>query len=979
MNHRTTRRGIRLATTLAAASLAVTAAPQAVAADANGDGAMKLTSDQVTELAERVQVDVHAEEVASRPAERDDAAALAEAEADGTVDGTTDGSAEGGTEGGASTQAEGDPVTFTEESTLEGVQGMGVTADAGSGGDYFTLHSLGNVQRHATDGETAWTRTTRSLYAEWGVRSWRAWEKELYGPQLVLGYNAVSPFTPASDQGYATGDLSGDGVDDLVFSTAIGMSPVAWSAKVGTYVTILDGRTGDTLWWKLYDYAAQVKVTDGTLLVADSPALNGRGSGGSATLTGTKFERAADGVLTAAATWTYDVGTAQPATWAAIEDLGGGEIAAVWDLRKTDTTAARGRTLVLDVATGSVRWQTDSDLYGRQLHLDADRGRLVALEQADATDAVRYQIASYDLETGARTVHDTRVNALPTAMTIGDVSKGGGDEYVVSESTLTPYQYVNAATVRVLDGDSPDTALWSHTTKRAADNSHDGPSNWALSVVDGSLVVSSQDDRDLNTAANYGGLQYGTLTALSGSGKVRWQHDGVTASPMAHEVVGSGKRVRTIDLQQNVRTYGLGNGKETDLTPLQGDLAYAQAVEVDGDGLPDVVAGGASHGVWAWSGTSLKDGEPRQLWRATVPGQVHRIETGDVDGDGDAEVVVAADTATSVLDAATGKIVATIDGGGQYVRSITVADLDADGADEILVPTDALRAYRGDGRALWTYAAPQGAGDVVFSDTVVADGRVHTQYSSLGSLDRDDSAQDGVALDASDGAVLWTADPVAPAAAVDDRLHGALLDQAVFSSPSIPYADGHAVVHTWMIRSTIPGVPNSPVSPRVVIEIRDGRTGELLHQRVGGSPWSHDNFFADDEAGVLYQLSFANFFGYLAGGEETLASVTASLRSAGAINGPDGRRLVGGGTEAGLAVYDWSLLSSGRIFASGVGGALLYGGQNFLAADLDGDGVDEMLSLNYDDFGVFRTSSLLGGGAFALDDGIHQMSTYSLS
>ena len=978
MNHRTTRRGIRLATTLAAASLAVTAAPQAVAADANGDGAMKLTSDQVTELAERVQVDVHAEEVASRPAERDDAAALAEAEADGTVDGTTDGSAEGGTEGGASTQAEGDPVTFTEESTLEGVQGMGVTADAGSGGDYFTLHSFGNVQRHAADGETTWTRTTRSLYAEWGVRSWRAWERELYRPQLVFGYNAVSPFTPNSDQGYATGDLSGDGQDDLVFSTAVGTSPAGWSSKVGTYVTVLDGRTGDTLWSKLYSFAAQLTVVDETLLIADSPALNQRGSGGPATLTGLTFEES-DGGLAPASTWTYDVGTTQSATWAAIEDLGGGEIAAVWDLRKTSTTPARSTTLVLDVTDGSVRWQTDSDLYGRQLHRDAARGRLVALEQADPTDGVRYQIASYDLRTGARTVHDTRVNALPTAMTVGDLSNGGGDEYVVSESTLTPYLYVNAATVRVLDGETPSVALWSHTTKRAADNTQDGPSNWALSVVDGSLVVSAQNDTDIDLAANLGGLQYGKLTVLSGSGKVRWQKDGATASPMAHEVVSSGQKLRTIDLQQNVRTYNLGNGKQADLTPLRGDLAFAKAVEVDGDGLPDVVAGGASRGVWAWSGTSLKNGEPKQLWQTTVPGQVHGIETGDVDGDGDAEIVVAADTATVVIDAATGKIVATIDGGGQYIRSVTVDDVDADGAEEILVPTDALRVYRGNGSAVWTYSAPAGTGDVVFSNTVVADGRVHTQYSSVGALDRQDSVQNGVALDGKQGAVLWAANPVAPEIAEGGRLYGAVLDDGVFASPSIPYADGHAVVHTWMIRSGIQGVPNSPISARIVVEIRDGRTGELLHQRVGGSPFSHDNFFTDDEAGILYQLSFGTFTGYLGGGEESYASVAGSLRGAEMISGPGGRPLVGGGTEAGVAVYDRSLLSSGKVFANGDGGALLYGGQNYLAADLDGDGVDEMLSLNYDDFGEYRTSELIGGGAFALDNGIHQMTTYSLS
>lgn len=960
MTHRPMRRGVRLATTLAAASLAVAAAPQAVAADATDDGAMTLTSAQADELAASLQVDVYGEETPQQPAERDDAeeAPAADGTAEEPVDPKT-------------------PVTFTKNSTLEGVQGMGVTAAAG-GGDYFTLHSLGNVQRHEADGATAWTRTTDSLYADWGVRSWRPWEKELYRPHLVFGYNAVSPFSATSDQGYDTGDLSGDGVDDVVFSTSVGSAPPGWSAKVGTYVTVLDGRTGKTLWSKLYNYAAHLDIVGDTLLVADSPSLNDRGTGGNATLTGMTFA-AADGALTPATTWTHDTGAAASAAWAAITDLGGGMVAAAWDLRKTDQAAGRGRTLVLDVADGSVRWQSDSDLYVRQLHLDSGRGRLVALEQADPTDGIRYQVASYALASGERAAHDTRVNAFPTAMTVGDLGAGNGNEYAVSESTLAPNLAINAATVRVLDGADPGTALWSHTTKRAADNSSNGPSTWELSVVDGTLLASAQDDTDASGAENLSGLQFGSLTAFSGSGKVRWRQAGMAASPLDHEVVRSGRStlVRTVDVQQNIHTYGLGNGKESALTALRGDLGYAQDVDVDGDGLLDVVAGGTSRGVWAWSGTSLKNGEPRQLWEATVPGQVHRIETGDVDGDGKPEVVVAADTATAVLDAATGKVEATIDGGGQYVRSVTVADVAGSASAEILVPTDALRVYRGDGTALWTYAAPASAGDVVFSDTVVADGRVHTQYGSVNGLQRTDATQQAVALDGA-GTAVWAITPDAPEIADGGLMHGALLNQAVFASPEIPYADGHAVVHTWLIQSEVPGIPGTAITPHVVSEIRDGRSGELLHQYVGGSPWSHDNYFTAN--GVLYQLSFGTLHGFAAGGVETYSSVVQPLRSLEVGHGPGGRQLLLGGVDGGgVGAWDPSVLTSGWSFQPGVGNGPQPGGRSYLAADLDGDGVDEMVSLNYDDFGVHRTAELVGGGVFGQDNAIHRMATYSLS
>lgn len=95
-----------------------------------------------------------------------------------------------------------------------------------------------------------------------------------------MGYNAVSPFTPASDQGYVTGDLTGDGVDDVVFSASVGVSPYrpftspGSTLPNGTFVTVLDGRTGKTLWSKLYAYAYNVKLVGKTLVVTDAPYYN---------------------------------------------------------------------------------------------------------------------------------------------------------------------------------------------------------------------------------------------------------------------------------------------------------------------------------------------------------------------------------------------------------------------------------------------------------------------------------------------------------------------------------------------------------------------------------------------------------------------------------------------------------------------------------------------------------------------------------
>ncbi|WP_328952292.1 VCBS repeat-containing protein (plasmid) [Streptomyces sp. NBC_00184] len=976
MRTATSRRALRLASTLVVAGLALTAAPHALAATGDDGSAMKLTSRQADKLASHMGVDVYGDNL--QPANAGDDTT---GDSDGG-DAPVSGLDASGTDASA-------PVTFTNTSALEGVRGIGATIPAGSDGSYFTVHSLGNVQLHKADGTTAWTRSNQSLYTDWQAKPLRVWQVEPYPARIIMGYNAVNPSTPTSDQGFDTGDLTGDGTPDLVFSASVGSTPYrpitspGSPLPTGTFVTVLDGRTGNMLWSKLYSYATSVKLVEGTLLVGNTPAYNQNAPAGeTATLTGIRFSYG-DGALTPSTTWTYDTGQTD-ATWGALESVGGGKAAASWDLEKTATTPSSSRTLVLDVTDGSVSWHTDSTLYSRQLHLDATRNRIVALEQADPTDGVRYEIVSYAAGTGARSTLDSRSNAVPTAMTIGDLKGTRKTEYAVAESAFDSNLYVNSSTVRVLDGTAPDTALWSHTIKRNGENPEDGASTWRLDIVDGSLAVSSQNDNGMDTAENPGGGGMADLTVFNGKGAVRWQHRDNTASPMFQQVFSdkSGQHVRVIDQEQNVRTFDLAKGTEQNLTPLQGDLSFAKALDVNGDKKPDVVTGGTSHGVWAYEGGSLLTGKPKKLWQATVTGQVHAIETGDVTGDSKPEIIVAADTATVVLDARTGKTLTTIDGGnsdGTFVRSVTVADVNGKGKDEILVPTDALRVYNGNGKKLWQYAAPADAGDVVFSDTTTADGRVYTQYGSVDALNLDTSAQDGVALNGKNGEVRWTASPKAPAQAVDGKLHGALLDHAVFASPKIPYADGHAVVYTWLVQSEPDFDSTSAASAHVVVEIRDGRTGELLRQEITGSPWSHGNFFTGDEGDGLLSTSFGTIRVFGADGQDGEGSVSAPLRTTQFITGPGGRRLLAGGVEGGVGAWDPAILTSGDSFSSALGGGNASGGRNYLAADLDGDGAEEMISLNFDTTGYDRMSQELGGRVLGPDNTIHQMVTFKLS
>ncbi|WP_327670836.1 MULTISPECIES: VCBS repeat-containing protein [unclassified Streptomyces] len=958
-----TRRGLGLASALVAAGLCLSAAPAVMAADSGDGGVMKLTDAQAKKLEANVNLDPYGDAGEKADTGKKPAAKTPK-----------------------STAAATDPVTFTGKSTMEGVLGMGATVPTGKKGDYFTVHSRGNVQLHSADGESKWERTNTSYYEDWQVKPLRVYQPEPFPIRIMMGYNAVTPFTPSSDSGYSTGDLTGDGVDDIVFSASVGImsyrpftSPGS-SLPNGTFVTVLDGRTGKTAWSKLYDYATMVKVVDDTLLVADVPSLNMNSPATDTTkLTGIRFS-SADGKLTPSSTWTYDTGETGDSVWGDIQDLGKGRIVVSWDRARTDTVEGRGRTLVMNVADGSVTWQTDSMLYSRQIRVDAGRGRLVAVEQSDVNDALKYEIAAYDLKNGHRSTLETRVNVLPTALTVGDLTAKAGDEYVVAESSLDNYLQVNANTVRVLNGADPGKLLWSQTTKRDADNATKGPNTWRLQVADGKLVAAGDDDRMINTSQNVAGGRYAATTVYSGKGAVVWQNKGLAGAPMYQEVFtdAAGTHVRVIDQSQNIRTFKLTNGKQQAITPLQADISYAQSADVNKDGTSDVVMAGSSNGVWAYSGPSLMNGKPEKLWRATVPGAVHDMRKGDVNGDGKDEIVVAADSAVVVLNAKNGKTLATIDGGGQFVHSVKLADLDGDGEKDIVVPTNTLNAYYGDGHKIWSYAAPEALGDVVFSDPSVQDGKVYSSYSKLHSLDVEDPAATALAVNAKTGKAKWSIAPKAPEASSDGVIHAALTYQGTFASPEIPYADGHAVVYTWDIQSQAGVGSTEANSPHTYMEIRDGRTGEVVYSTTMGGLWTHGGFFTDD--GKLYQAGTSTFRKFSGEGtEDAKASVLGQTYNGAFATGPGGRKLLIAGSEGGVSAYDPSIFDSAASFQSSLGDIDGIGFRNFLATDLDGDGNDEVLALQGDDYGLDRLADDLGGAYQVFDNGIHQVSTFKLS
>ncbi|MEU3480707.1 FG-GAP-like repeat-containing protein [Streptomyces sp. NPDC033754] len=949
MTHRS-RRGVRLASALVAAGLALTSLPATTAYADDEPLGRVLTDAQADALERRAEPQAPLDVTPQDPAR---------STLQGTVD-TTE-SAAGG-------------LSLTTASALETYRGQADTAQLGGGrGDFLAVHSLGTVTRLSEDGRTVWKRDNASLYADWQVKNIRPWQTEPYPARITTGYHANGPFTDTSDRGWTQGDLTGDGVADVVFTADVGTSPYrpftapGSSLTTGTFVTVLDGASGRTLWSRLFADAQQVTLVGDTLLVGDQPSTSlNSPKDATASLRAFRFSYA-DGKLAPSATWTYETGQ-RHGRWGSTVPLGNGRVAVSWYVKKTDTAPASGHTLVLDTADGSVAWQTDDDLYSRQLAYDTARKRLVALEQADYRDGVRYELAAYDPADGTRTTLDTRVNALGIGLRIGQLRGDSAPEYAVSESTLDEYLYVNTATVRALDGGDA-AELWSHTVKRGEDNAKDGDSALGLRIVDGKVLASYVTTEGKETAANPGGSRFGTLTALNGGdGEVRWRNTGATVSPIYAQPYREDDewRVRTVDNEQNIRSYRLGSGRQASVTPLQADLSTGLAADVNGDGRQDVVVGGQSQGLWAYDGPSLVSGKPRVLWQATLPGSVQGdIRIADTDGDGRRDdLVVAAGAAAVVVDARTGRVRETIDGKGQFVRSVTVADLDRDGDEEILVPTDAVRAYSGGGRALWSYAPAPG---LVFSDLAVAEGKVLGSYQTRG-VDDGTAVVGGTALDARTGKALWSADPTWTGDA-DTKVYAAQLFHGVYASPGIPYADGHAVVYSWIVREGTGWV--------TYFEFRDVRTGEVVHTSTGGGAWTLGNWFTGDEGLVLAGTASLRTFGK--DGQEHEIYTLPTLHRAEFGTGPGGRRLIFGGTEGATYLWDPAVLTADDQYPDQVAKLGGYAIQNQVVADLDGDGVDEVVGLGKDDTGYDRTIELSGGRYLLQDNSMHGMVTGRLT
>jgi hypothetical protein len=196
------------------------------------------------------------------------------------------------------------------------------------------------------------------------------------------------------------------------------------------------------------------------------------------------------------------------------------------------------------------------------------------------------------------------------------------------------------------------------------------------------------------------------------------------------------------------------------------------------------------------------------------------------------------------------------------------------------------------------------------------------------------------------------------------------LQVGTFASPDIPYADGHAVVYTWQ------GPIAQPANQLATfMEIRDGRTGELLFTEMTGGGYTLGNYMTAPEGLVQTVFGTLRIFG--AGGVNRKVTLLSDVKTTAFATGPGGRRLLVGGGQGGLNLYDSSVLT-GDDFPPLLTGVAMLGAQEFVVADLDGDGTDEIVSLNYNDLGADRTARLYGGGVSTPYTAIRQLTVLTV-
>lgn len=667
-------------------------------------------------------------------------------------------------------------------------------------GTMVRVHGYGDVVATRLDGTTLWSRPAYSFTHDWGFLPYTV-------PVILLGASPIDPFVEASERPYAVGDVNADGVDDVAvahFVRDAGFdSRGNFSGADFTELTILNGRDGSTLSVTRFPgYVTQVLIEGTTLIVGDETGDDLRESYetfGQAGSRSTLYGFALTGSSTSVSlTQTWSVTTRVPwARWLAIEPLSGGRIAAAWTATPVGLNVKAGHVLALDAATGATEWSVATDGYPRILRYDASHDEVVVDDEADpgtsGTPVLAYTLLGLSAANGSIVTSVARTNTVLLSLQVSDLTGGGDAQWVAGDAVVSAVPdrapYISAGRVVATDGGTgAQSWLYENATTIPYDDAGI-PFFYGLRTVatdSGTVVVAA------------GSTSTGSdLVALSSTGALLWNDAGNIGFPLyiASPTTASQPVVRLGDPNQVIRDYSLATGALLQELPLLGDIYAVDTGDVNGDGVPDLIVGGQSGGLFALDGTRLSN-NPGVLWQTDLGDQIHKIQVADVNGA--PEAVVATSSAVVGVDLSTGRVKFRIPYPNNSVFDFTLGDITGSGRLAIVVPTTTLAAYdAGTGALLWQFTSNTASASYFSSAVITPDHRVAAEF--LAAYTRDN--QFAVALDGSTGGLVW----LMPSSQNGQNGSGILLSRwrstAIDSSP--PTGSGAGVAFTYQTLSSV--------------------------------------------------------------------------------------------------------------------------------------------------------------------------------
>lgn len=835
--------GIRASAAAAvlSATVALTAAPAAHAQP--GTAPVKLTAAQLATLSARYT---------PRSDGTPGIVAAAE-EAGGASSGTTSGgttSSETTSSGttSAPTTATG-TTTVDQQASWETARGAASTLALSGTGDWAAVFSGGTVARYNAKGLPVWQITSHELMTDWQVKPTLSYQPEEYTPVLYEGYDPYQPDSTGTHP-YAQLDVNHDGVADIAVAYSVGASPArpftspGSTLEYGTFVSILDGRTGKMLWHTLVPgYVGSLLAEDGKLVVADrtgpdwgNDPVAAQGDSRSSLLA-YDFGQGKGGAVTGRTAWTYST-DAPWASWSDVEPLTDGRLTASWadtPMGLGSPRPAAGHVLVLDTATGHVTVDAQTPGYPRILHQEPGADKVLVAEQNDPMDAVRWSLTTIDARTGKRTVVATRENTVPEAFVVNPDQHGKQAAYAVAELGINPTDLSDGQST-VSGWNAQGRTLWSHQTASTVGGANAPTLSVQFDPQGSGAVYAAVADPTQIALSTPEGLYHSQLLAYdASSGGQLWRREGDVVGDQVTLYQG---RLLTVGYDLTGWTTDARHGTATAL-PLLGDAYSAVSADVNGDGVKDLIVAGQSHGVFALDGRDLNSPTPHVLWATPVSGAVHQLQLAAVTDSHHRtaqRIVAATSDGVAVLEPGTGRLDADVDTGVyQYGTAVTAGEIVATGAQSVA-------AFTADGTRLWSYRPAGTTGKQVLysTPTATADGRVVLEYGGLRTAfgtGPSDPAPTAVALDAATGKQQWSEQPNDATAAWIEQQAGA------YASPYVPGTSGHGVALAWG--------GDKPATGAHLVQFLDDRTGAVVstHQSVGASTFQ--GFAASKSYGLV--------------------------------------------------------------------------------------------------------------------------------